>query len=86
MPQVEANAEAEAGHVARAAGGTSWWKKSPVAPTALLSWPRLGNALGRKRGRSMLPFPTKSLSGCHRGSGLLGFPGLTGGQKEAREG
>ena len=42
--------------------------------------------LGRKLGRSESPFPTKSLSGCHRGSGLLGLPGLKGGQKEAWEG
>ena len=33
-------------------------KKSPVAPTALLSWPRLGGTPGRKlgRGRNAPPY------------------------------
>ena len=44
--QAEADVKAEAGRLARAIRVTSWWKGSPVAPTALLSWPRLGGTPG----------------------------------------
>ena len=74
VPQVEANAVAEVGHVARAARGTAWWKKTPVAPKALLSWPRLGGTPGRKLGRSESPFPTESLWCGSPGVGAAGLP------------
>ena len=73
-PQAEAIVEAEVGILARAICGTSWRKKSPVAPTALLSWPRLGGTPGRKLGRSESPFPTKSLWCGSPGVGAAGLP------------
>ena len=73
-PQVKAIVEAEVGKMARAIRQTSWWKKSPVAPTALLSWPRLGGTPGRKLGRSESPFPTKSLWCGSPGVGAAGLP------------
>ena len=73
-PQAEAIVEAEAGALAQATRLTPWWKKSPVAPTALLSWPRLGGTPGRKLGRSESPFPTEPLWCGSPGVGAAGLP------------
>ena len=73
-PQAEAIVEAKAGMLARAIRVTSWWKKSPVAPTVLLSWPRLGGTPGPKLGRSESPFPTEPLWCGSTGVGAAGLP------------